>query len=103
MFTFLHTEAENGPSNGATTSSNAEFLLSYIVAIMKKVDLRASDGHAENLLTDFLGRENARLFLHELSAWMRSPFAKVAEWDREAQYTQTLPEQISGTAMGACS
>ena len=103
VFTFLHTEPENGPLNGATTSSNAEFLLSYIVAIMKKVDLKAGDGHAENLLTDFLGRENARLFLHELSAWMRSPFAKIAEWDREAQYAQRLPEQVLSLGMGACS
>jgi hypothetical protein len=97
VFTFLHTDPDSGPSEGATTSSNAEFLLSYIVAILKKVDLKASDGHAEDLLTDYLGRDNARLFLHELNAWLRSPFTKVAGWDREVQYSEELPEQISGT------
>lgn len=97
VFTFLHTDPDSGPSEGATTSSNAEFLLSYIVAILKKVDLKASDGHAEDLLTDYLGRDNARLFLHELNAWLRSPFTKVADWDREVQYSEELPEQISGT------
>ncbi|KAF1970447.1 hypothetical protein BU23DRAFT_570832 [Bimuria novae-zelandiae CBS 107.79] len=100
VFTFLHTDPENGPSDGATTSSNAEFLLSYIVAILKRVDLKASDGHAENLLTDFLGRENARLFLHELYAWLRSPFTKVVEWDREVQYEEPLQDQSeAGRAM----
>lgn len=92
VFSFLHTDPESGPSDGATTSSNAEFLLSYVVAILKKVDLKASNGHAEDLLTDFLGRENTRLFLHELNAWLRSPFTKVVDWDRQVQYEEELPE-----------
>lgn len=54
------------------------------------VDMRASNGHAENLLTEFLGRENSRLFLHELNAWLRSPFTRVEEWDREVQYAEGL-------------
>lgn len=93
VFTFLHTDPDHGPSAGATTSSNAEFLLAYIVAIAKKVDLKASNGHAENLLTEYLGRDNARLFLHELCAWMRSPCTKVVDWDQQAQYEEELPEQ----------
>ncbi|KAF2033372.1 hypothetical protein EK21DRAFT_58826 [Setomelanomma holmii] len=77
----------------ATTSSNAEFLLCYIVSILKMVDIKASNGHAENLLSEFLGRENARLFLHELQSWLRSPFAKVEEWDRDVQYTEEIDDQ----------
>lgn len=92
VFTFLHTDPEGGPSDGVTTSSNAEFLLSYIVAILKKVDLKASNGHAEELLKDFLGRENARLFLHELNAFLRSPYGKLEEWDRNVQYEEELPD-----------
>jgi hypothetical protein len=86
VFTFLHTLPSGSSAGGPTTSSNAEFLLAYIVSILKMVDLKASNGHAENLLTEFLGRQNARLFLHELGAWLRSPYAKLEEWDEEVQY-----------------
>lgn len=88
VFTFLHADPAASSSDAATTSSNAEFLLSYIVSILKMVDLKASNGHAENLLTEFLGRENGRLFLHELNSWMRSPYTKVEEWDQNVQYIQ---------------
>lgn len=94
VFSFLYTDPHGTPSQGATTSSNAEFLLSYIIAIMKKVDLKASSGHAENLLQEYLGRENARLFLHELNAWMRSKYTKTQEWDINTQYAQELPERF---------
>ena len=90
VFTFLSTDPGDTPYNGATTSSNAEFLLSYIVAILKKVDMKASNGHAEELLQEFIGRENARLFLHELNAWLRSPYSKLREWDRNVQYEEEL-------------
>jgi len=86
VFTFLHTDPAGSTSQVATTSSNAEFLLAYIVSILKMVDIRASDGHAEDLLTEFLGREPARLFLHELNAWLRSPYTKLKEWDENMQY-----------------
>lgn len=88
VFTFLHTDPAASSSDAATTSSNAEFLLSYIVSILKMVDLKASNGHAESLLAEFLGRENGRLFLHELNSWMRSPYTKVEEWDQNVQYIQ---------------
>ncbi|CBX98425.1 hypothetical protein IAQ61_010517 [Plenodomus lingam] len=96
VFTFLYTDTEAVSSGGATTSGNAEFLLSYIVSILKMVDLRASNGHAETLLSEFLGRENATLFLHELNSWLRSPYKKVEEWDKEVQYRHNLESICSG-------
>ncbi|KAI8939492.1 hypothetical protein NX059_003263 [Plenodomus lindquistii] len=90
VFSFLYADAETSSSVGAMTSTNAEFLLSYIVSILKMVDIRASSGHAENLLAEFLGRENACLFLHELHSWLRSPFRKVEEWDDEVQYREDV-------------
>ncbi|KAL5410870.1 hypothetical protein PMIN04_010474 [Paraphaeosphaeria minitans] len=102
VFTFLHTDPDNGPSAGATTSSNAEFLLAYIVAILKKVDIKASNGHAEDLMTGYLGRDNARLFLHELYAWMRSPCNKVVDWDRQVQYEEELSEQSPRSREDVC-
>ncbi|KAF2798233.1 hypothetical protein K505DRAFT_414491 [Melanomma pulvis-pyrius CBS 109.77] len=94
VFSFLHTDPEGTPSDEATTSSNAEFLLTYIVSILKTVDIKASHGHAEDLLQEFLGRENTRLFLHELNAWLRSPFTKLEDWDRNVQYRERLPEEF---------
>lgn len=96
VFTFLYTDAEASSSGAATTSSNAEFLLSYIVSILKMVELKASNGHAENLLSESLGRDNARLFLHELGSWLRSPYKKVNEWDEEVQYRLANDENLDG-------
>lgn len=86
VFAFLHADPVASTSQAATTSSNAEFLLAYIVSILKMVDIRASNGHAENLLAEYLGRESARLFLHELNAWLRSPYTKLKDWDEAVQY-----------------
>ncbi|KAI9755556.1 MAG: hypothetical protein M1815_004870 [Lichina confinis] len=77
VFEFLNTnEDAQGHSDNRTLrrARNAEFLLEYIVAILKTVDIKGSGGQAEDMLQEFLGRENARLFLHELGAWLRSPF-----------------------------
>lgn len=70
-------------------ANNAEFLLEYIIAILRTVDLKGSAGQAEELLRDFIGRENACLFLHELQAWLRSPYTSLEDWDRHVQYSNT--------------
>ncbi len=88
VFSFLHHGSECSTSRDGRSTGNIEFLLSYIVSILKIVDIKASNGHAENLLTEFLGRENAKLFLHELNAWLRSPYTKVEEWDENVQYVE---------------
>lgn len=75
-----HQRLENRRAN------NAEFLLEYVVAILRTIDIKGSSGQAEELLRDFIGRENARLFLHELLAWLRSPYTSLEDWDRHVQY-----------------
>jgi hypothetical protein len=60
--------------------------MEYVVAILRTNELKAADGKAEELVSEFLGRENARLMLHELEAWLRSPFARLVEWDESVQY-----------------
>lgn len=70
-------------------ANNAEFLLEYIVAILRTVDTKGSAGQAEELLREFIGRTNARLFLHELQSWLRSPYTNLCDWDRHVQYDDT--------------
>ncbi|KAJ5885246.1 Zinc finger RING-type [Penicillium taxi] len=101
VFSFLNPEPErdetslnNVPRPGQQRlenrrANNAEFLLEYIIAILRTVDIKDSAGQAEELLKDFLGRENARLFLHELLAWLRSPYTSLENWDRHVQYRNT--------------
>lgn len=101
VFTFLNptdSDEEAGPDRVARTggqrlesrrANNAEFLLEYIIAILRTVDLKGPAGQAEELLREFLGRENARLFLHELQAWLRSPYTSLEDWDRHVQYGDT--------------
>lgn len=95
VFEFLHPDT---PADSSTVTrpgqqrlenrrgNNAEFLLEYIIAILRTVDIKGSAGQAEELLRDFLGRDNASLFLHELQAWLRSPFISLEDWDRNVQY-----------------
>ena len=74
----------------AKRASNAEFLLEYIIAILKTVDIKGAGGQAEDMLQEFLGREKTRLFLHELRAWLRSPYKSIEDWDRHVQYAGYL-------------
>ncbi|KAK8222125.1 hypothetical protein M8818_000295 [Zalaria obscura] len=76
VFSFLHSQGH----------ANAEFLLEYIIAILKKIEIKDASGTAEDMLQEFLGRENARLFLHELEQWLRSPYERLEDWDRHVQY-----------------
>ncbi|KAL5042904.1 hypothetical protein BDW71DRAFT_200210 [Aspergillus fruticulosus] len=96
VFEFLHPDTSSSPSSPVARpgqqrlesrrGNNAEFLLEYIIAILRTVDIKGSAGQAEELLRDFLGRDNASLFLHELQAWLRSPYTSLEDWDRNVQY-----------------
>lgn len=91
VFEFLNPDTGDTPNDPNTDrrANNAEFLLEYIVAILRTVDIKGSAGQAEELLRDFIGRENARLFLHELQAWLRSPYTSLQDWDRAVQYDES--------------
>lgn len=94
VFEFLNPDSETF-GRADRRASNAEFLLEYIVAILKSIDIKSSTGQAEELLKDFLGRENTRLFLHELESWLRSPFENLDDWDRAVQYDeQSIPRRF---------
>ncbi|KAF5673019.1 RING finger domain-containing protein [Fusarium heterosporum] len=106
VFSFLSPDAEatetTSADNNARNSTerrranNAEFLLEYIIAVLKSVDIMGSAGQAEEMIADFLGRDNTRLFLHELRAWLRSPYTKLADWDRAVQYDASTAESAPG-------
>lgn len=87
LHVFEYLSFGGGETDGNTRKAdNAEFLLEYIIAILKTVDIKGSGGQAEDMLQDFLGRDNTRLFLHELSAYLRSPYSSLPDWDRHVQY-----------------
>ncbi|KAG9231028.1 RING finger domain protein [Amylocarpus encephaloides] len=85
VFEFLTPDVASSSDRRA---NNAEFLLEYIVGILKTVDTQGSGGQAEEMLQEFLGRENTKLFLHELRAWLRSPYISLQDWDRNVQYNE---------------
>jgi hypothetical protein len=76
-------------------ANNAEFLLEYVIAILRTVDIKGSAGQAEELLQEFIGRANARLFLHEMNSWLRSPYNSLQDWDRHVQYHDTTSTSSS--------
>jgi hypothetical protein len=77
-------------SQFAGSVSSVEYLLEYIVEILKVTDMKG--GRAEELLTEYFS-ENSPLFLHELSSWLRSPFERLEDWDTFVQYPR--PSQAS--------
>ncbi|KAI1412725.1 hypothetical protein F5Y13DRAFT_162555 [Hypoxylon sp. FL1857] len=88
VFEFLRTPPTAQSSGDTMTrrrANNAEFLLEYIVAILKTLDIQGSQGQAEEMLKDFLGRDHTKLLLHELKNFLRSPWSLEA-WDRKVQY-----------------
>lgn len=99
VFDFLNpSSASASTTSSDRRASNADFLLEYVVSILKSIDLKGSTGQAEELLKDFLGRENARLFLHELEAWLRSPYEHLRDWDRAVQYAMPVETDVDSSA-----
>lgn len=88
------------PAKPDRRANNAEFLLEYIIAILKTVDIQGPTGQTIEMLKEFLGRGHATLFLHELRQWLRSPYAKVEEWDGNVQYAVSGKE-MAGYKEGA--
>ena len=88
VFNFLSIDGQEEQGIVRRTN-NTEFLLEYIIAILKTVDVKGNGGQAEDMLQEFLGRENTQLFLHELKAWLRSPYVSLEDWDRHVQYDET--------------
>lgn len=85
VFDFLNPDSQSfGHSD--RTATNTEYLLEYVIAILKALDIKGSAGQAELLLRDYLGSSDARLFLHELESWLRSPFESLKDWDNAVQY-----------------
>lgn len=101
VFEFLHTPAPAQDTHSAATrrrANNAEFLLEYMIAIIKTVDIQGSQGQAEDMLQEFLGRDNTRLLLHELKSFLRSPFPSLEAWDRAVQYPAATSRKRSATS-----
>ncbi|KAI0531565.1 hypothetical protein GGR58DRAFT_229478 [Xylaria digitata] len=89
VFEFLHTNGNLSQGDDSThwpRSAKAGYLLEYIIAILKSIDTQSSTGQVEDMISEFLGCSNTRLFLHELRAWLRSPFQSLSKWDRAVQY-----------------
>ncbi|KAL8713965.1 MAG: hypothetical protein Q9220_002111 [cf. Caloplaca sp. 1 TL-2023] len=94
VFAFLYVDASQGEQGVTRRMDNAEFLLEYIVAILKTVDIKGSGGQAEEMLQEFLGRANTQLFLHEMKAWLRSPYLSLEDWDCHVQYAEPFTKKI---------
>ncbi|KAK6349885.1 hypothetical protein TWF696_006145 [Orbilia brochopaga] len=73
------------------TAANREWLVEYVIAVVKSMPLRDAEGRAEELLAEFLGREFAGVFVHELHAFLKSPFVRVRDYDAWAQYAMEVP------------
>jgi hypothetical protein len=86
IFEKLRQVGPSSPSRrwAAGRTNNAEHLLEHFMDVLKIVEIKG--GEAEDFLAESLGRDDAQLFLHEFSSWMRSPFDSLEDWDRFIQY-----------------
>jgi hypothetical protein len=78
----------------AENNARLGFLIEYIVAILKTTEIKDASGAASALVGEFLGNDAARLFLHELEAWLRSPYERLEDWDRHVQYAYKRPRYL---------
>lgn len=94
VFDFLYTCSDSPEQDDGSVRrrkpSKAEYLLEYIIAILKIMDIQGSAGQAEDFIREFLGRKYTRLFLHELRAYLRSPYRWLGAWDRAVQYNTRI-------------
>lgn len=81
---FRFTDPEWGPGSPRRRASHTEHLIQSIAILIWCFDFK--DESAEHFLAEDLGRDYARLFLHELAGWMRSPCRTLAEYDQLVQY-----------------
>lgn len=54
--------------------------------MLRKLEIKGADGGMENLVAEVLGRDGAKLLLHEIGAWLESSFDRLEDWDRAVQY-----------------
>ena len=78
----------------AENNARLGFLIEYIVAILKTTEIKDAGGSARTLVAEFLGDGAAGLFLHELEAWLRSPYERLEDWDRHVQYAYKRPRYL---------
>ncbi|KAM0665825.1 hypothetical protein ACQRIU_005169 [Beauveria bassiana] len=67
-------------------AERAAFLTEHVVSVLRNRDIGTGIGQLEALLTANLGRSSARLLLHGLGAWLRSPYTSLEEWDAAVRY-----------------
>nr|OQO15503.1 hypothetical protein B0A51_16914 [Rachicladosporium sp. CCFEE 5018] len=100
--TFLRRELQifEVPPQGRLAAQQArrDWLMEYIIAILKVNEVKAADGHAGTLVAEILGQGNAGLLLHELTAWLRSPFDGLEAWDGGVQYLSSPPTAVKTNA-----
>ncbi|PHH68075.1 hypothetical protein CDD82_861 [Ophiocordyceps australis] len=78
--------ANSSPTGAQRPRLALEKLVSHIMRLLLVFEIRGSDGHLEDHLVTHLGRANARLFIHELHSFLRSPCHRVEDWDRMVRY-----------------
>ncbi|PHH62049.1 hypothetical protein CDD81_7605 [Ophiocordyceps australis] len=99
-------DSSPAPPSGAQRPRLAlEKLVSHIMRLLLVFEIRGSDGHLEDDLATHLGRANAKLFIHELHSFLRSPCHRIEDWDRMVRYDTdaiaTPRQRISQTVMTA--
>lgn len=80
----------------ADNNKHLTFVIEYVVALLKRTEIKDAAGSALALVAEFLGAKDASLFLHELEAWLRSPYETLDAWDRHVQYAPSRPGYRNG-------
>ncbi|APA13452.1 hypothetical protein SS1G_07931 [Sclerotinia sclerotiorum 1980 UF-70] len=65
------------------------FVVNKIVDLLKQYDLQDKAVEIEQAAKEYLSG-HARLFLHELRAWIESPFETLEQWHRNTTYGSSL-------------
>ena len=85
------------PTDDPEIVRQVETNVDWLIRVLKIVDLKDSSGamvhHVESLLDDLnFGDQEllASLFIHELRAFLMSPYTRLGEWDASVQYDRPM-------------
>jgi hypothetical protein len=71
----------------------------HILGVLRTVDMQSANGAAERILDGVCGGYAAH-FLHELRAFLRSPYMRVEEWDEMVRYGPPTRDETLESAGG---
>jgi len=65
-----------------------EWVVEYIIGMLCRLEIKGTDGQLERLVGEILGKNSAKVLIHDLQSWLSGSWTKLEDWDRVVQYNE---------------